>query len=206
VLNHNTNILLLGRYSFLAGLLFLDILLLVIDLVLEGAFPECSVIASRTGCIVVGPGADRVSCDQVCHPPRESVETTKYVLTVASIGILSLFLIELVLHWLTVGARRFCTNPFLLFDLCIVLTSLWLEVVMTMHEARREGDDVQAVTLPLLVISRSWRLLRLGHGALKEAHDYYGQKISSLENEIAELQGRLTAAQKELGSTFSIGV
>jgi hypothetical protein len=180
----------------LALLMLLDVLFLVIGLVLEGTYPECSTILPRLSCsscmIVLTDKGETMDCGERCEESPQSIQNLKLFLTSASILILFVFLVELGLHLLALGIRGFVKNGFLVLDLVVVLVSLWIESLTSLSESDHESpDDVQVVTMPLLILSRSWRLLRIGHGAYVEAHQFYESRIKELELDNAELKQRL---------------
>jgi hypothetical protein len=186
----------------LAVLMLGDVLALIIGLILESAYPECASIIHRVECnnkdapciFILTDQGEQMKCggEKTCVDTPESVETTKMILTLLSLCILFLFLCELSVHLVVLGGKRSLSNVFLMFDLFIVVISLWLEGMTTIHEQRREqGDEVQFITVPLLLASRSWRLLRIGHGTYKEAHDLYEQRLDTLMRENDELRKRL---------------
>jgi hypothetical protein len=88
------------------------------------------------------------------------------------------------------------------FDFLVVILAISIEVIAIHHEMAFESSsedgniasteqEVQVITLPLLWVSRSFRLLRIGHGTYKETHDYYEHKITKLEEEIETLKAAI---------------
>lgn len=178
----------------LAFLMLLDILFLVVTLILDGTYPLCDIILMRTECSLAPERTDKVTC----RDPPNSVESIKFSCTACSIAILLVFFIELLLQISVIGVKRFFRNIFLIFDLIVVILAISIEAFAVGNEMADNVPDnkniatteqeVQVITLPLLWISRSFRLLRIGHGTYKETHDYYEHKIAKLEDEIEQLK------------------
>jgi hypothetical protein len=197
----------------LAALMVLDILFMVIDLVISANYPDCPVILQNCECVLnitamdgskttpptFSPSSEQHNEDNVCRracvEPPFSSEQTKLAMTIGSLVILSIFVFELAFHISIIGIRHFLLDLFLVIDLIIVLVSIVLEAIVLHLEVTKnlkEEAAIQATTVPLLIVSRGWRVLRIGHGAYKEAHDFYGEHIQTLEFENQELKQRLT--------------
>ena len=196
----------------LAALMVADIIFMMVDLVLEAFYPECSVIMSGSSCELVGnetetehvKSAVRLlqepgTCSKSCVENPSSVEDAKVALTICSLIILALFLAELLFHMTIIGIKRFFGHVFLVIDMVIVCVSIGLEIYLLVVETslrNNEGEQgavVEATAVPLIIFARSWRLLRIGHGTYKEAHDFYGERIRKLEEDVNKLKERLTA-------------
>jgi hypothetical protein len=205
---------LLHRHWFillLAALMIADIIFMMVDLVLAAFYPECTIILNGSTCepesnttkahlamgrILQAAQPHEAVCLKECVENPVSVENAKVALTICSLIILILFLIELLVHLIIIGVKRFVKDGFLVVDLSIVLVSIGLEIYLLLIETalkKDKGQDaaVEATTVPLIIFARSWRLLRIGHGTYKEAHDLYGERIRKLEEEVDTLKKRL---------------
>jgi len=208
----------------LAFLMVLDIIFMVVDLVLAAFYPPCTIIVQSCSCTAknesttspqhllasaTGGGSDADPngiCTRDCHEPPQSVSDAMIALTICSIVILLLFLLELLVHLVVIGAKRFFVQLFVTIDLVIVIVSIGLELYLLVSEITHNHEEdaaLQATTVPLIIFARSWRLLRIGHGAYKEAHDFYGEKMRKLKDRIAELERKERGRQHddENGST-----
>ena len=172
----------------LAFFMFLDIVLLLIGLLLESTYPECSLILPRLDCgasscmMVMTDKGEFLKCDKQCVENPPSIDSLKELIPNVSICILLVFLFEIMINALVLGVRGFLQNSFLVFDFVIVVVSLGLEMATIMQHLSDAGD-LQAITLPLLIFSRSWRLLRLGYSAYGEARDLYERRIDEVTKE-----------------------
>ncbi|KAH9254869.1 hypothetical protein BASA81_007119 [Batrachochytrium salamandrivorans] len=178
---------------FFAVLMLIDVVLLVITLILEGVYPECHLIESKCEC----HGSSNSSldtCTRVCLAPPHEVEQTIDAMNIISLIILVVFLVEVVIQVWCVGLHRFVRHPFLIIDLVVIVASLAIEIFVQVHLQQYDSDstnaelDVQAVSVALLLVSRSWRLVRISHSTLTEAHEYYESKVEELKEEIARLK------------------
>lgn len=203
----------------LAALMVLDILFLIIDLVISANYPDCPMVLQNCECTAnlstfnlqtnpptLSPSSETHSEDNVCRrtcvEPPIATEQTKLAMTIGSIVILTIFVLELVVHITIIGIKHFLHDLFLVIDFVIVIVSIVLEAIVLHMELTKNPEEevaIQATTVPLLIVSRGWRLLRIGHGAYKEAHDFYGERIETLEMENQELKQRLS----QFGKTSS---
>jgi hypothetical protein len=187
---HRRNIILL-----LAFLMLIDISILMTILILEGAYPSCEVVLSLCEC-------QANTCTAVCKDPPVSVVQAVEALNVCSLLIISLFLVEASFQVVLIGLKRFVFHPFLILDLVILLVSLGIEVWVMVLE-NTEAAEAQAVTIPLLIFSRSWRLLRIGTTIVIGQHEVNEERIQDLELEVASLKRRLEGSA---GSTAALNV
>lgn len=164
----------------LVSLIFVDIVLLVLVLIIESMYPGCSVVALHCECEPTTK-ARNYECEANCKPTPHSIERLIETCNLASSSILILFLFEVSLHMACVGFR-----PFLVFDFTVLLVSLGIEMYVLYVSTVLE--TAQAVTIPLLLLSRSWRLFRIGHSAYEEATRVSRERIRELEHEVLMLK------------------
>lgn len=192
-----------------AALMVLDICLILVDLILGVVYPPCVLIQPRCLCLGEGAGTsehelgnstrNRHECQRDCQAIPISVTHAQFALTASSIVVLCLFLVEVLALLIILGFKEFVKNLFLVFDLVIVLVAIGLEAFVLFLEVshhqqdERSASELLAITLPLIVLSRFWRFLRLGHGAYKEAHEFHQEETLQLHLQIQRLQQEMKA-------------
>lgn len=157
------------------GLIFADIVLLVLSLVMESAHPGCAVIELHCHCQPVD------SCHETCTPMSSQMALALELINLVSSLILVLFLLEVSLHMACVGVRKF-----LVFDFVVLALSLGIESYVVYRS--KSLESAQAITIPLLLLSRSWRLFRVGHSAYEDATRLANEDARALRQEIARLK------------------
>jgi hypothetical protein len=175
----------------LAALLLLDIVFIVITLSLDASYPACHVILKQCAC-----DDDGGKLSPTCISAPTGIRNFQLALSILSLIILVIFLIELFFMFAAVGTKLFCTSPFLVLDTLIILISMGLEGYIIWKETsersnldeEHSNESVAAASAIVIVFSRSWRLLRIGHGAFKEAHDFYEDEIERLKDQIIQLK------------------
>lgn len=100
------------------------------------------------------------------HPLEEWKEMLAYV----SVGILSFFLVEFALHFIALGPKRFFHKPLLVFDVFVVVASMVIELTL---ENSPEGG--------LIILARSWRFVRIGHGLYESVHEHDKAQLKNLK-------------------------
>eukprot|EP00808_Paulinella_micropora_P021371 g61055.t1 len=148
-------------------------------------------------------------CDGTCAEPPQWVHQMHFVFFGASFLIMSLFALELLLLVVALGLRKFVRNRLYVLDLVVVAVALALEVLVRLkeireeeHHARSEPGDSSALLeeqlannlSTLLLLSRTWRFVRIGHGVFEVTHELdegeAQQKIEKLREEISLLESR----------------
>lgn len=183
----------------LMALLFLDVIILFIELLFLASFPHCSVIVrdaisccpatatadhdvSEHGDVCTVPGTEpakeyEAGCDE--HK-WEAVHTTEEVLFAMTITILSLFMLELTISMIALTPQIFFRQFFFLLDFFIISVSLALE--LTFHFF---NEDIYQSLAGVLVFIRIWRFVRIGHGIIEitneVAHKDYMELLSYAE-------------------------
>lgn len=164
-----------------------------VTLGIEANYPACAVITQNCIC-EISKESPPTTCDveKRCTKKPSGVTNALLVLTAFTLIVLTVFLVELALTFYAIGWRRFICDAFLMLDTVIVMGSMGIEMYALIDEQLNSNDDVIATTAAssIIIFSRGWRLLRIGHAALKEAHDFYSEKILVLEERISVLEGR----------------
>lgn len=199
----------------IVGLLFMDVVILFIEIFLLATFPPCYTIRrdaisccpsastdeshSRMlfiqrmlaggGDICEEKGTEPVEYEAGCDGSKyAAVHTLEEWLFAFTILILSIFMLELLLEMAALTPAVFFRQFFFLLDFVIVFVSLGLE--LGFHFA---GDEQVSTFFGLIVLARIWRFIRIGHGLVTIAsdltHEYYAvilTYIDSLENKLTE--------------------
>ncbi|KAJ3080128.1 hypothetical protein HK102_003277 [Quaeritorhiza haematococci] len=132
--------------------------------------------------------------DKTTHPaPAEIppiVETLEHAFAYTSIAILSLFALELVLHFIAAGPAFFINSKLHAIDFVVVVTSLLLESLGRTTIVREVGS--------FLVVFRLWRIVRVVHatGEIvelegRERVEEMKEKMKGLVRKVGELEGLL---------------
>jgi len=148
------------------GLLVLDVCIIITELFLDIKFPSCHT-TQRDGiscCPVIGStvadacgsGLMQTPYEVVCES-RPAVKVAHSALVWTSVAIGFTFLLE-VLVQASILQRAFLRNPLYVADALIVVTALSLEI--SLYSA---GSNGQAALSGLLMLSRTWRFVRIGH-------------------------------------------
>jgi hypothetical protein len=159
----------------LAALVLLDVLLIFISLTLETWSTPCPVILQRCYC---STNNKQPTLSPQCHEPSIHIENSLMALSCLSLIILMIFASELLIHFIVIGKEHFFSSTFLIMDLLVVLVSIGLESYVIFVESQHEStDDAIEVAMIVLIISRVWRIVRIGHSSYRETHEYYGMSI-----------------------------
>lgn len=196
----------------LAVLLFIDILFMIITLALESFYPTCPIIKNSCTCEannqlgsgrlaqeqnrgLIDSGSPSSGCIVSCIHQPQVVHDAILALGIISLIILFLFLIELVVMLAVIGFKAFFKNIFMVFDFIIVSVSIGFEIFLISQESgeveNSATESTTAVSLAIILFARSWRLMRISHGAYKEAHDYFEEEVGKLKKEIKSLKNEL---------------
>uniref|UniRef100_A0A7S1UH79 Voltage-gated hydrogen channel 1 n=1 Tax=Phaeomonas parva TaxID=124430 RepID=A0A7S1UH79_9STRA len=161
-------------------LLFIDIFIVVASVMIEVQFLKTKIDDLENACLDGTCAAfhdDHHAEEEFEEMGDHSLEELERQLVYVSVAILCVFLAENLLLLAANGPRNFFSHPFQVFDLAIVVTSLALELSITL------GDG-----LGIIVIGRAWRFIRIGHGVFVETehfeervHDSKGDKGAQLE-------------------------
>ena len=157
-------------------LLCIDVVLIIVELSLDMQFPPCHILTRDTfSCCQRNASLPReedvypyyctaqhmvpqrrhpVGCDYYAHP---AVNVAHTVLFATTISILAIFLLEL-LTLLVIEGTIFLRNPLYVMDLLVVGLAMSLEIYLKTIDA-----DGLAALSNLLVLSRTWRFVRVGH-------------------------------------------
>jgi hypothetical protein len=190
----------------LMALLFLDVVILFIEIFLLATYPPCTVI--ERDCIscckatAEDDAHDRFLAEEhhedFCEAGLEAtyendpgcdehkwsqVHTAEQVLFSFTILILSTFLVELHLEMIALGPGIFFRQVFYLLDYFIITVSMVLELLF--HFA--SSDILQSVA-GLLVFFRLWRFVRIGHGIVEIASEWTHMQYEELFKYVEELE------------------
>jgi hypothetical protein len=183
---------------FLMGLLLLDVMILFIELYISAEYPPCNIVErdALSCCNVTEEHHDddharwlsgeeeehHELCEEgfefdypaACDPHKyPAVHTTHTVLRVTTVVILAVFMVELSVLMAACGMKKFFSTLFYVLDLVVVSVSLALEIIfLTLDESQVE------LIVGLLVLSRLWRFVRIGHGIFATTYE-----LSSKEHE-----------------------
>lgn len=207
----------------LMSLLVLDVLLLFIELLLLTQFPMCAII--ERDCISCCPGSDYNTTDDGhrtlrflsgeddehhdgiceaglqadydtggCDPHKwHAVHTIELVIFSLTLVILSLFFIELNLEMIALHPNIFFRQFFYALDYFIVGVSLVLEISLYFLD-----QETLATFVGLLVFTRIWRFVRIGHGIVEVTSELTHQKYEELLVYTAVLEANAKKSNIEL--------
>jgi len=186
--------------SILFILLICDILIMFINLFLEGFYPHCSYVIRDAVCTVNddGGGDDdnnnniiaTATCDGEKYP---YVEFTKEMLEKISFGILLVFAAENCILLGILGRRDFFHHIMYLFDFIVVFVSLGFETasLFFLNEDKLFDDLIQ-----FIIIGRLWRFVSLSYDLLVIEKEHEDEIIESLEEKITDLEQKLLLVQQ----------
>jgi hypothetical protein len=177
---------------FLMGLLFLDVVILFVEIFLLASYPPCNIIERDCipCCEAEGNdhfrvlvteesdpeydehGDNHAICEAGYEPDQgeaacdshkwQRVHTAETVLFSLTITILSVFLVELHLEMIALGPTVFFRQFFYTLDYIIVAVSITLELFF-----RFSDEEAVQSLVGLLVFFRVWRFVRIGHGIIE---------------------------------------
>ena len=149
--------------------------------------------------------SQEVYCDPHKHARVHHLETGFSLITVL---ILIVFEVELVGLLLALD-RLFFRSLMHVFDLVVITSSLWLQLYIyyvrlrgdsnedaEMHDPHGEAilpDDIQA----LILFSRCWRFVRVGHGIATGINDMVRAKQHEIQKTVEELKEALRQIESE---------
>jgi hypothetical protein len=122
-----------------------------------------------------------VTCDEHKWHVIHVVEQVFFVCTIL---ILTTFLVELTVTMIALTPVVFFRQFFYVLDLFIIFTSLVLE--LTFYAL---NDTAAQTVAGLLVISRLWRFIRIGHGIVSVSHELAQERYAMLLSYTEELEG-----------------
>jgi hypothetical protein len=195
----------------LMGLLLLDVMILFVELYISAEYPPCTIIErdALSCCNITseeehhdddnggrwlsgGESEPHELCEEgsefdyaaACDPYKyPAVHTTHIVLRVTTVIILSIFMVELSILMAACGVKKFFTSLFYVLDLVVVSVSLALEIVfLTLDESQVE------LIVGLLVLSRLWRFVRIGHGIFATTYELSSKEHEHEEKYTAKLE------------------
>uniref|UniRef100_A0A7R9YF04 Voltage-gated hydrogen channel 1 n=1 Tax=Pinguiococcus pyrenoidosus TaxID=172671 RepID=A0A7R9YF04_9STRA len=104
----------------------------------------------------------------------QDLKKAEEILLYISVGILSLFALELSLLFIA-NPKEFLSSPFHCLDLVVVVVALVFETAF---------QDLESVGF--LVVARTWRFVRIGHAIVEvEEHVHEHKKHAETENVVA---------------------
>jgi len=194
-------------------LLFLDIIILVVEIFLVGYFPPCNVI--ERDCIACCPsqksgerflasssnyesvceaGFDRYSGHGACDGAKyHTVHIVEEVLFWCTISILAIFCLEIHAEAIALGATAFFSEFFYLFDYVIVVVSITLELIF--HFDSKLGLSSM---VGLIIFARLWRFVRIGHAIVEISSEVTHQSYDELLEYTEKLEMKLKEHQLSL--------
>eukprot|EP00457_Paulinella_chromatophora_P015136 gb/GEZN01015697.1/.p1 GENE.gb/GEZN01015697.1/~~gb/GEZN01015697.1/.p1 ORF type:complete len:256 (-),score=50.64 gb/GEZN01015697.1/:115-846(-) len=149
------------------------------------------------------------TCDGLCKDEPGAVEFLHQLFFVLSVLIMSIFALELLLLWVAIGTRKFISNKLYLLDVLVVFLALVLEVWghhKLEHDAGHQTEHEETVNTALaseisvlLVVSRTWRLVRIGHGIFDVTREVEeAEMVQPLAEEIKALQAEVASLKEKL--------
>lgn len=167
-----------------ATLLFLlgvEVIGLFVAIFLNLEYPACFII--ERSCIGVNTSSLELdgACSAACVHHKD-VEAAEFGLEILSLVILSIFELELICLMLLLG-RMFFHNAAYILDFVIVTITIGL-IASVQTEVERNVSG-------LLIFTRTWRFVRVGHGIFTEAMELEEHSIETLEKHISYLKGVL---------------
>jgi len=201
----------------LTVLLVLDVVVIFSELFLEAEFPHCRyVLRDAVSCCgadvypaslspgevldftsdltngrrLGGPMSAAALCEQA-SPAQLACDDHKWdvphalheILFWVSISVLTSFEIELLLLILALGGLFF-RNPLYLLDICIISSSLGLELFLHSLGPNKHAEEMAG----LLVLSRLWRFLRIGHAIFSTSHMASEKEMAEMAAELRQLE------------------
>jgi hypothetical protein len=136
------------------------------------------------------PDYDTGTCDS--HK-WETVHTVELVLFSFTVVILSIFLIELNLEMVALRPSIFFRQFFYALDYLIITVSLVMELGLYFTE-----EETLAAFVGLLVFTRIWRFVRIGHGIIEVTSELTHEKYEALLAYTAELEATAKGNNVEL--------
>ncbi|KXN85475.1 Voltage-gated hydrogen channel 1 [Leucoagaricus sp. SymC.cos] len=147
-------------------------------------------------CVIADLGYSFLSTH--CNEGHEPDPTWLTVLVHVSLGITSIFLVEIILALFAFGPRYY--NPFgnfplaalHLFDAFVIITAFVLEVVL-------KGKEEELAAL--LIILRFWRIVKLVEGVAVGAGELTAEaaeELASTKEKLLHAQGELHASRNEI--------
>ena len=142
-------------HSVLNFLLISDLLLLAIGMNVELHYKDSIISDYKNAC--EGGGAEG-ECE---FEGNHDLHTTELVIIYVSVVILTIFLMDN-LGLLFANGIDFLRNPFCVMDLFVVVVSIYFEL--------SHGSDSW---VGFLVLGRTWRFVRIGHGIYELNHEQH---------------------------------
>mmetsp|Transcript_2238 Transcript_2238/g.5103 ORF Transcript_2238/g.5103 Transcript_2238/m.5103 type:complete len:307 (+) Transcript_2238:247-1167(+) len=133
-------------------LLILDVLIIIIAIQLELAFLESEIKDLEHACEHDPPE----HCPS--HPGNQSLEEAAHILEYFSVAILCIFALDNILL-LVANGKNYFKNPLYVFDAVVVFLAIIFETALS-----------DAVAVGIIVVIRSWRFVRIGHGVYETTH------------------------------------
>jgi hypothetical protein len=203
----------------LVVLLFVDIIALVIELLLDTEFPRCAVVQRHAICVANSTLAAESSTtmhmlmrrssseeaippaapDMIvyCLPHPEAVHGGHLALTVLSMVILSLFMIELLVLIASLGPKRFFSHILYDIDLFIVSISLALEITVIIGVDPLDKQEVETI-VALLLLARMWRFARIIHSVFLETYDFEHERSRECRLELQHMKHKVALLEEEI--------
>jgi len=133
------------------------------------------------------PGEQILVCDT---KDGHNARHLTHVCHVMSVSILCAFVVELSLKWWS-NPQEFTSNFYHKLDLAVTVVSLLMDTVVYAaiesyrargHERRGEEAEISLFVLTaLLILARTWRIIRICHGIFEEFHIVVDEEVARLE-------------------------
>ena len=194
--------------TFLASLLFLDVLILFAELALLTIYPTCNLVERDAisccpmdntqedghGRWLAGGSPEHDYCDEGLQAMKDyqagcdshkwhKVHTVEKFLIALTLAILVIFFVELTITMIALKPKVFFRQLFYALDYFIVSVSLGLEILFILR-----GDEISASLFGLVILGRIWRFVRIGHGIVELAEDVAHERELHLSLYIEELE------------------
>ena len=125
-----------------------------------------------------------------------NIHTIEDIFSYLTLAILGIFMVELNLQMIIIGPIIFCKQFFFALDYIIVVISFVLEVIK-----RLLPQEIVASILEILIFSRIWRFIRVGHGiaeiTAETTHEHYEKHHSASHAELLKYTEQLELLLKE---------
>jgi hypothetical protein len=196
-------------------LLFVDIIALVIELLLDTEFPRCAVVQRHAICVANGTESTSSAHELVrrsadvevppaapglvvfCLPHPDAVHGAHLALTVISMVILSLFMLELIVLIVCLGPKRFFKHVLYDVDLLIISVSLALEITVIVGVNPLQNQEVETIVV-LLLLARMWRFARIIHSVFLETYDFEHERSRECRLELVHMKQKVALLEEEL--------
>lgn len=156
--------------KFLNLILLLDIILVVVNMILEIQYLESVKDDFADHFLDQADGGGHADVDMDIHDfGDETLLDAILGLTCVSAVILGIFIVENVLHMVSVGPWGYFSDPLMLLDITVVSLAFGFEV-HEIEQLHSKEDAGGSSAVGVLIFARVWRFAQFGHGVFLMQH------------------------------------